>query len=202
MDIDSIRQNTNNNIAFSEKAYSDVFKNLIPLVDVEVPIDTTASVYDPAMYGDYIQALICKLIETQEYRMTFKYNFPLHRYMSLMAVYVSTTFVPSIGQLKDGWAATVLEKRGGGQWIGFGKFGGMRTWRGNEGTKKSFRKAKRNLRQMLEASCNTNYLYKDRDLPTPSEAYVDTQRPKDDKGFGIKWWQWSSLRPPPCKEDE
>ena len=54
----------------------------------------------------------------------------------------------------------------------------------------------------LLASCNTNYLYKDRDEITPSEAFVDTARPKNDVGIDLKWWQWSSLRPPPCKEKD
>ena len=134
--------------------------------------------------------------------MTFRYAFPMPKYSSLLAIYTSNAFVPSLAQLKDGWAATVFKKEGGGQWIGFGKFGGMRTWRGNEGVKNSFRKAKRVARQLLEASCNTNYAYKDRDLLTPTEAYVDLQKAKDDKGFGIKWWQWSSLRPPPCKKED
>ena len=201
MNLGDMEANIDSSVAFSDKAYTTEFKNLIPIVSVEERLSSTG-IYSASLYGDYLQQLVCKLIETPEYRMTFRYAFPMPKYSSLLAIYTSNAFVPSLAQLKDGWAATVLNKEGGGQWIGFGEFGGMRTWRGNEGVKNSFKKAKRVARQLLEASCNTNYAYKDRDLLTPTEAYVDLQKAKDDKGFGIKWWQWSSLRPPPCKKED
>ena len=187
--------------AFSDKAYTKAFKNLIPLVAVEQQINPSDGSYGASLYSEYLPDLICKLIATPEYRMTFKYVFPVARYMSLLAVYVSNTFVPSLAQVKDGWAATIYNKRGGGQWIGFGKNGGMRTWRGNEGMENSFSKSKSIARQLLESSCSTNYLYKDRDLLDPSDEIV-IDRVKNDKGIGIKWWQWSSLRPAPCKEED
>jgi len=187
--------------AFSDKAYTKIFKNLIPLVAVEQQISPSDGSYGASLYSEYLPDLICKLIATPEYRMTFKYVFPVARYMSLLAIYVSNTFVPSLAQVKDGWAATIYNKRGGGQWIGFGKNGGMRTWRGNEGMENSFLKSKTVARQLLESSCSTNYLYKDRDLLNPSDEII-IDRVKNDKGIGIKWWQWSSLRPAPCKEED
>ena len=199
MDVDSLVDNIDDSIAYAEKAFTEEYKNIIPLVSVELDLREE---YAAENYGLYLKDLICLLIATEEYRTLFRYIFPVPKYMSMLAIYSANTFVPSIGQLKDGWAATVSKNKGGGQWIGFGKFGGMRTWRGNEGTRNSFKQSKRVARQLLEASCNTNYNYRDRDLLTPTEAYVDLQKPKDDKGFGIKWWQWSSLRPPPCKKDE
>jgi hypothetical protein len=170
-------------------------------VSVEQQIHPNAGNYSAGLYSEYLPDLICKLIATPEYKMTFKYVFPVARYMSLLAIYISNTFVPSLAQVKDGWAATVFKKRGGGQWIGFGRNGGMRTWRGNEGMQNSFHKSKTVARQLLESSCNTNYLYKDRDLLDPSDEII-ISRAKNDKGIDIKWWQWSSLRPAPCKEED
>ncbi len=202
IDFDSIESNLVPGFDFVEKAFSKTYKNLIPLVSVETLIQPSSQPYSAALYEDYVQTLICLLIQKTEYKMLFTHIFPLARYMSILAVYTANTFVPSMAKVSDGWAATVFGKQGGGQWIGFGKNGGMRTWRGNEGMRNSFHKSKRLARQLLEASCNTNYLYKDRDQLTPSEAFVEMSRPNNQTGVGIKWWQWSSLRPPPCKEED
>ena len=190
---------------FDEKAYTENYKYLIPLVGVELPIvpDSPGQAYSPALYSNYIQPLICKLIEMPEYKLTFKHIFPIARYLSYFAVYAANTFVPSLGRVDDGWAATTgPQHKGGGQNIGWGIFGGMKTWRGNEGTKKSFHKTKTITRQLLEASSNTNYLYEDRDAESPKEAFVRNNRSDADFDAGLKWWQWSSLRPPPCKKKE
>tara|TARA_R110002110_G_scaffold319885_1_gene532573 strand:+ start:3875 stop:10273 length:6399 start_codon:yes stop_codon:yes gene_type:complete len=192
---------------FSQKAFSSLYKNLIPLVSVEEPMDS-GEPYSAAAYSRKLQSLVCKLIETTEYKMLFSHCFPVARYMSYLAVYAANTFVPSLAKIDDGWAATsksILtgnKNRGGGRWIGIGKFGGMRTWRGNEGMENSFHRSKRMVRQMLEDSCNTNYLYKDRDEMTPQEALIEINRTDSDSDPGIKWWQWSSLRPAPCKNEE
>ena len=198
--FDMIESNIDEGVSYSDKAYEEVYKNLIPLVAVEEHIAIPGD-YKAEDYSKYLQPLICKLIETPEYKMTFKYVFPVARYMSLLAIYISNAFVPSLAQVKDGWAATVLGNHGGGQWIGFWRHGGMKTWRGDEGMGNSFHKSKTVARQLLEGSCSTNYLYRDRDLLNPSDEII-LSRVKNDKGLGIKWWQWSSLRPAPCKKEE
>ena len=111
--------------------------------------------------------------------------------------------------MEDGWAAKTLSaasargERGGGRWIGIGKLGGMNTWRGNEGMRNSFHNTKRMARQTLEAACYTNYDYRDkRDYMSAQEVYVDNMTPSHDTDPGIKWWQWSSLRPPPCDKED
>ena len=110
--------------------------------------------------------------------------------------------------MEDGWAAKTNifggsdQPRGGGRWIGFGRSGGMNTWRGNEGMKNSFMNTKRAARQTLEAACYTSYDYRDKEYMSPSEVYVDNMGPNADVDPGIKWWQWSSLRPPPCDKKE
>jgi len=206
INFDGIGETIDDGKAFSSRAFTEPFKHLIPIASVELQINkhvggTHSDAYAANHYSEYLQELICLLIETPEYKMTFKHVFPLARYTSMFAVYVSNTFVPSLAKVSDGWAAK-NDGSGGGRWIGFGKNGGMNTWRGNEGMSNSFHKSKEVARQLLESSCNTNYFYKDRNHLSPPEAYIDVMRQKSDTGIKIKWWQWSSLRPPPCKEDE
>jgi len=191
-------------INYSDKAYSDLYKNLIPLVGVEKEISGIDSLeFTPNLYGQYVQALMCDLIETTEYKLIFKHCFPIARYLSFLAIYSANVFVPALGQVKDGWASTIgPKKNGGGQWIGLGIFGGMRTWRGNEGMKNSFKNTKKLLRQLFESTNNTNYLYKDRDSLSPQEQFVKSNKQSSDMDLGVKWWQWSSLRPPPCKDGD
>ena len=42
----------------------------------------------------------------------------------------------------------------------------------------------------------------DKEFMSPSEVYVENMGPNADIDPGIKWWQWSSLRPPPCGKKE
>ena len=190
-------------IDFSEKAYTESYKYLIPMVGVEVPIlpGSPGQMYTAGLYSDYVQPLLCKLVEEPEYKLIYTHIFPIARYISFLGVYVANTFVPSIGQLSDGWASTVgPQKKGGGQWLGFSA--GMHTWRGKEGLSDSYEKTKKLLRQILEASCNTNYLYKDREDETSQENFVRVNSSANDFDPNLKWWQWSSLRPAPCKKKE
>ena len=192
---------TSDATGYNYKAFSALYRNTIPLASAEIPIRTES--FSAEEYNDYLQDLVCKLVETPEYKTLFRHCFPLPKYMDLLAVYCANTFVPSLARVEDGWASTVgRKKEGGGQWIGFGKSGGMRTWRGNEGMKNSFMGTKIVARQTLEAACETSYDYKDRDYQSPSEVYVENSRPNSDLDPGLKWWQWSSLRPPPCKDKE
>jgi len=190
-------------VDFSEKAYTETYKYLIPMVGVEVPIipDAPGQLYTAGLYSDYVQPLLCKLVEEPEYKLIYTHIFPIARYTSFLGVYVANTFVPSIGQLSDGWASTVgQQKKGGGQWLGFSA--GMHTWRGKEGLNSSYEKTKKLLRQILEASCNTNYLYNDREDETSQENFVRVNSSANDFDPNLKWWQWSSLRPAPCKDKE
>jgi len=184
---------------YMNKAYHSYYKNAIPLAEAELEINE-GELYTAQLYNDYLQNLICKLIETPEYKMLFEHCFPMPKYMALLAIYCGTTFVPSLANVEDGWAAK-NDGSGGGRWIGLGKFGGMNTWRGNEGMVNSFQNTKRTARQILEATCYTNYDYVDRDGMTPEEVYIENDSPTRNSGVDLKWWQWSSLRPSPCKEE-
>ena len=191
---------------FNYKAFSGGYRNTIPLAVAETPIDTES--FSAEQYNEYLATLVCKLVETPEYKTLFTHCFPVPKYMDLLAIYCANTFVPSLARVEDGWAArTALlggsdQTRGGGRWIGYGKNGGMNTWRGNEGLFNTFEATKTVARQTLEAACETSYDYKDRDYTSPSEVYVESMGLNSDVDPGIKWWQWSSLRPPPCKGKE
>jgi len=205
-DFGNIEDNLFTGIDYTEKAYSKVYKNLIPMVSVELPIIEADDTYTAGLYSNYVQPLLCKLVEETEYKLLFTHIYPLARYISFLSVYVSNTFVPSMAQIKDGWAATnggaFGNRLGGGRWIGIGKFGGMRTWRGDEGDSNALEKTKAMARQLLEASCSTNYNYRDRDELSPKQALVRANKSSGNFDPGLKWWQWSSLRPAPCKKEE
>jgi hypothetical protein len=195
-----------NETGYTHKAFSDLYKNVVPLASAEILLSNVD--YEPELYSDYLQSLVCLLVETPEYKMLFQHCFPIPKYMDLMAIYCANTFVPSLARVDDGWAAKTNlfgggdQPRGGGRWVGFGKSGGMNTWRGDEGMKNSFMNTKRSARQTLEAACYTSYDYRDKEFMSPSEVYVENMGPNADIDPGIKWWQWSSLRPPPCDKKE
>jgi len=186
---------------YTHKAFNSLYKNAIPIASAEIQLTTDA--YEAGLYNDYLQRLVCLLIETPAYKTLFEHCYPIPKYMDLLALYCVNTFVPSLARVEDGWAATANnKKRGGGRWIGAGKNGGMHTWRGNEGMKNSFKNTKLVARQTLEAACYTSYDYRDKDYMSPSEVYVDNLGSNSDLNPGIKWWQWSSLRPAPCKNGD
>ena len=205
--FDYAAENITEEEGYTHKAFSSYYKNAIPLASAEILLDDIDG-YSPSLYNDYLQSLVCLLVETPEYKMLFQHCFPMPKYMDLLALYCANTFVPSLARVDDGWAAKTKlfggsdQARGGGRWIGFGRFGGMNTWRGDEGMKNSFMNTKTAARQTLEAACYTSYDYRDKDYMSPSEVYVNNMGPNADIDPGIKWWQWSSLRPPPCNKKE
>lgn len=205
-DFDGAMGSIPEEVGFTYKAFTDTYGMAIPMAVAEKQIVTDS--FSADLYNSSLQDLVCLLVETPEYKMLFEHCFPVPKYMDLIALYCANTFVPSLARVSDGWAAKTnvfggpAQPRGGGRWIGFGKSGGMNTWRGDEGMKNSFLNTKRTARQTLEAACYTSYDYKDKDYMSPSEVYVDNMGLNQDVDPGLKWWQWSSLRPPPCKKKE
>jgi len=199
-------ENFSEEVGFTYKAFTDRYGNAIPLAAAEKQFTTDS--FRAELYNENLQDLVCLLVETPEYKMLFEHCFPIPKYMDLLALYCTNTFVPSLARVEDGWAARTNifggedQPRGGGRWIGFGKSGGMNTWRGNEGMRNSFMNTKTAARQTLEAACYTSYDYRDKDYMSPSEVYVDNMGQDQDADPGLKWWQWSSLRPAPCKKEE
>ncbi len=75
-------------------------KYLIPLVSVEMDVidgpigDFSIDNYDMA-------CMVEKLAETPEFKLMFKYVFPLDRFVSIVGIYNCEGFLPSIGQLTE-----------------------------------------------------------------------------------------------------
>ena len=106
--FDTISENT----ALSQKSYKlmspEGEKYIIPIASAELPIpDQEFTLFDPDSYDVY--CLIQELIKTVEYRTWFRYMFPLTRYTSLMAIYISEGFFASLGN--KGWPSS-----GGDMW--------------------------------------------------------------------------------------
>ena len=96
-------------VAEENKAYDlpDVF--LVPIADVEIDsLDKALSSVN--IDDDYnFECLFEKLIQDPQYMLMFKYVLPLPRLLSLLAIYASRGFLPSIGQLLG-------ENQGSGTW--------------------------------------------------------------------------------------
>tara|TARA_R110002110_G_scaffold131951_3_gene313121 strand:- start:13 stop:555 length:543 start_codon:yes stop_codon:yes gene_type:complete len=161
---------------------------MIPIASAELPIpDQNFALFDPDSYDVY--CLIDELIKTVEYRTWFKYMFPLSRYTSLMAVYVSQGFYASLGN--SGYPAD-----GGDMWeIAGGRKGvgpRFRKWaRNDEEVYHRTRKEARNLFTSLYDSAGqldfeTENKYGFANSPTNIRDLI---RPKVNFEDGLRWWQ-------------
>jgi len=162
---------------------------LIPIATGELPIpDQEFTLFNPDSYDVY--CLIQELVKTVEYRTWFKYMFPLSRYTSLMAIYISQGFFASLGN--SGWP-----EDGGDMWeVAGGNFGlfanRFRKWaRNDEEVYKSSRNEARDIFTTLydtaasiDFQSENKYNYKN----TP-DSVRDLLRPKVNFEDGLRWWQ-------------
>ena len=172
-------------------------RTIFPIATAELPIpDQDFTLFDPNSYDVY--CLIEELIKTTEYKYWFKFLFPLSRFTSLMAIYVSQGFYASMG-------ASGYPINGGDMWETPGGRGGMgpsfRRWpRGDQAT---FSKSKSECREMFTSlydsassigfESENKYGYKD--SPT---SVRDLLRPRVNFDLGLRWWQtgpWIKRRP-------
>ena len=208
----------NDAYANENKAFSVTTRYLTPLVSTEKPIDmslTFREVIDEinSYQTNYLPDLICQIIEEPEYKMLFKYCFPLERILSVVTVFCLRAFLPSIGRggpTRELVDAGELEYNGdysygerygdgwfkeGGTKIGFKK--GFRNWERTN----VFKESKYSSKQIFKTALNVgNFDFVDEDLDAPGEDFARNSRVKSNEGMKIKWWMWRSLRPPPCKE--
>ena len=203
------------------KAFSVSTKYLTPLVSTEKPLDMSLTL-DQVMgeinsYEEkYLPDLICLIVEEPEYKMVFKYCFPLERFLSVITIYCLRAFLPSIGRggptremnaageldwkhredgdknyngrFGDGW------HKEGGSSLGFKK--GFKNW---DGKTDAFKESKYSAKQIFRTCLNVgNFDFTDEDLDAPGEDFARNSRRRG--GLRMKWWMWRSLRPPPCKE--
>jgi hypothetical protein len=101
-------------------------KYLIPLVSVE--LDVIDRPIGDFSIDDYDMAcMVARLAETPEFKLMFRYVFPLDRFISIVGIYNCEGFLPSIGQFTEdyrqadyGWkesaASGLTDPRTKGEW--------------------------------------------------------------------------------------
>jgi len=172
-------------------------RTIFPIATAELPIpDQDFTLFDPSSYDVY--CLIEELIKTTEYKYWFKFLFPLSRFTSLMAIYVSQGFYASMG-------APGYPINGGDMWETPGGRKSMgpsfRGW--SRGDQATFSKSKSECREMFTSlydsassigfESENKYGYKD--SPT---SVRDLLRPRVNFDLGLRWWQtgpWIKRRP-------
>tara|TARA_R110002110_G_scaffold267475_1_gene483311 strand:+ start:10568 stop:17803 length:7236 start_codon:yes stop_codon:yes gene_type:complete len=139
-------------------------------------------------FDNNLECLVTDLIEHPRYKLMFDYCFSLPRIMSIFTIYSMKAFLPSIGSADaDDWETRFLgddRDAGGGKWMGFGHFGGFRTWDWNDLFKKSKRQAKRTFEEYYNAT----------DLAHESEDKKDRRRRRFDLNFNLNLgFNWLSF---------
>ena len=134
-------------------------KYLIPLVSVEMDVidgpigDFSIDNYDMA-------CMVEKLAETPEFKLMFKYMFPLDRFVSIVGIYNCEGFLPSIGQITEdyrqdtyGWKSSttddIIDPRTRGEWDSYDNRvkAGRSEW--DFWDKTTFEKTKKSIRDMF-----------------------------------------------------
>jgi hypothetical protein len=175
-----------NEKAFKLNAGAEGVRYMIPIAHGELDIpDQEFTLFDLESYDVF--CLIQELVNTIEYKMMFKYVFPIPRFISLMAVYCIHGFFASIGNSE--WPTN-----GGDMWeVPGGRRGkGFRKWIRGEETFKRTRQAARGVftsfyeaAQTLDfAATEDSYNYKN--FPN---SIRDLIRPKVNFEDGLRWWQ-------------
>jgi len=163
-------------------------KYIIPIASAELPIpDQEFTLFDPESYDVY--CLIKELIKTVEYKAWFRYMFPLSRFTSLMAIYISEGFFASLGT--PGYPADggdMWEVAGGKKSIG----PTFRKWaRGDDDVYDKTRDDARDIFTSLYDSAasidfkeENNYNHRSR-----PDSVREALRPLLNFEDGLRWWQ-------------
>ena len=186
--FDTISENT----ALSQKSYKlmspEGEKYIIPIASAELPIpDQEFTLFDPDSYDVY--CLIQELIKTVEYRTWFRYMFPLTRYTSLMAIYISEGFFASLGN--SGWPSS-----GGDMWpVAGGRKSASATFRRwNRSDDKLYENSRHDARDIFTTLYDTAASIDfESENKYNSDSYNDTLREsiraKVNFEDGLRWWQ-------------
>ena len=161
---------------------------MVPIATAELPIpDQDFTLFDPDSYDVY--CLIDELIKTVEYRTWFKYMFPLSRYTSLMAVYISQGFYASLGN--SGYPADggdLWEVAGGRKGVG----PRFRKWaRNDEEVYHRTRQEARDLfTSLYDAAGEIDFETENEfGYPDSPSSIRDLIRPRVNFEDGLRWWQ-------------
>lgn len=189
--FDDIMKTISEDKILSEKSYilttpEGEKKYIIPVVSAELPIpDQEFSLFDPESYDVY--CLIREMIKTTEYKTWFRYMFPLRRFVSLMAIYLSEGFFASLGS--SGYPAA-----GGDMWEvpGGRKGSGFRRWaRGDDDVFVRARKDARDVfTSMYDSAASIDLKpennYNQKSTPNSVRSAL---RPRVNFEDGLRWWQ-------------
>jgi len=175
-----------NNKAYSVKESSGRTRYLIPIVSAELPIpDQKFKLFEPDTYD--VVCLIQELVKKPEYRMLFKYAFPLPRFISLLAMYSTLSFTDAIGNI-----GYPLE--GGDLWEIPGGRKGKKFRKWNHSPTKSFERSRQTARQVFEgfyeaAQAIDFDVSSDRSPPNQADSFRELIRPKVNFEDGLRWWE-------------
>ena len=159
---------------------------LMPLVASHSEVAPSTKISDistsesmQSQFDNNLECLVTDLIEHPRYKLMFDYCFSLPRIMSIFTIYNMKAFLPSIGShVSDEWDKRKLGSDaddGGGTWMGFGRFGGFRTWDWND----LFKKSKKQARKTFEEYYNST------DLSHESDNKKDRRRRRFDLNINL-----------------
>lgn len=159
---------------------------VVPIASAEVPIDGNLNLTESIIDQYDINCMISELISTPEYKTLFNYCIPLQSLLSLVTIYITETFLLSIGKEWDDTAGDLSQ---------------FKRW-DKEG---NFKKTKKNLRKLFESYYHSrDPNYKDEESETNEEKTrrkikVKKSIPSDKD---IAWWKKRLQVPKPATECE
>ena len=162
----------------------DERRYVIPVASAEVPMGTRTTPTIDLIDKYDINCMISELIATPEYKTLFNYCIPLQSLLSLVTIYITETFLLSIGAEWDETA---------------GESSQFKRWNKDS----NFKKTKRNLRRLFEAFYySRDPYYKDEEMETGEEKTrkklkVKKRIPADKQ---ISWWKKRRQVPKPASE--
>ena len=174
------------NKAYRVKGQAGNTRYLIPIVSAELPIpDQDYNLFDPNKYD--VVCLIQELVKKPEYRMLFKYAFPLPRFISLLAMYSTLSFTDAIGNVG-------YPTEGGDLWELPGGRKGKKFRKWNHSPTKSFERSRQTARQVFESFYEAAQaidfdVSNDRSPPNQADSLRDLIRPKINFEDGLRWWE-------------
>ena len=197
------------NISQRSKAYklfdpdfanSEPVKYLLPIVSVENPLDSTATIVDAAnslssLFDAQFDCLVNDLMEHPRYKLLFEYCFSLPRIMSIFTIYNMKAFLPSIGSAEsDDWETKLIgadQSKGGGKW---GKK--FRRWDWDD----LFKKSKKQAKNVFEDYYNAT------DLGHQSDRKSEARQRRIDLNINLDlnfdWLGWAMKRKRDAPFDE
>ena len=182
--IDS--ETTMNSKAYRVKNRNNRTRYLIPIATAELPIpDQKYDLFKAEGYD--VVCLIQELVKTPEYRMLFKYIFPLPRFISLLAAYSTMGFTASIGNIG-------FPQEGGDLWEMPGGRNGKKFKQWNHSPNKAFDRSRQASRSVFEnfyeaAQAIDFDTSGDRTPKNSADSLRSLIRPRVNFEDGLRWWE-------------